>query len=124
MNLFCIGINHRTAPLEVRETVWFSSEENRECIRALKEHVVTECVLTSTCNRTELYYVPREDRVPDSPMWKILVDNKNKESNAQETHFYSIPSLHAAKHLFSVASGIDSMIIGDVQILNQIKEGF
>ena len=124
MNLYCLGINHRTAPLEIREKLWFSAEEHRLFLPTLKEHLVTECVLTSTCNRTELYYVPREDHTSEIPMWKVLAAQKKTEGVAGETHFYTIPSLHAVKHLFGVASGIDSMVVGDVQILNQIKEGF
>jgi glutamyl-tRNA reductase len=124
MNLLCLGINHRTAPLEIRESVWFSSEEHRQVIPMLRERFATECVLTSTCNRTELYYVPRENQSSEQPMWKVLTEHKRAGSHANDSHFYTIPSLHAAKHLFSVASGIDSMVIGDVQILNQIKEGY
>ncbi|HTK82211.1 MAG TPA: glutamyl-tRNA reductase [Bacteroidota bacterium] len=124
MNLSCLGINHRTAPLEVREKVWFSSDENREMIATLKERGISECVLASTCNRTELYVSVDEHSKAPVPSWKDLVALKKSNVEAQDSHFYSIPSLHAARHLFSVASGIDSMVIGDVQILNQIKDGF
>jgi glutamyl-tRNA reductase len=124
MDLVCLGINHRTAPLEVRETLWFSAGENREALPALKERFAAELVLTSTCNRTELYYVPRPGREPGEPVWEALAALKGGASRAREGHFYTIPSLHAAKHLFSVATGIDSMVLGDVQILNQIKEGY
>ena len=124
MNLICLGINHRTAPLEIRESVWFSSEEHRGLLPKIREEFAAECVLTSTCNRTELYYVPREDRSSGRPLWRALAEHKQRGSAATDAHFYTIPSLHAVKHLFSVASGIDSMVLGDVQILNQIKEGY
>src|SRR5437868_6776312 len=124
MNLTCLGLNHRTAPLDVREKVWFSSEENRLLIAYLKERGITECVLASTCNRTELYFSVDEHFAGSVPGWRDLVASKKSSVEARDSHFYLIPSLHAARHLFSVASGIDSMVIGDAQILNQIKDGF
>jgi glutamyl-tRNA reductase len=124
MNIFCIGINHRTAPIEVREKLWFSQEEIRTFLSGFKERHATECLLTSTCNRTELYYSPREESLPDPGHWKLLVDLKNAGEVAGEQHFYSLSALRSVKHLFSVACGIDSMVIGDVQILNQLKEAY
>ena len=56
MNLHCVGINHRTAPLEVREKLWFSTEEVRSAVQSLHEKQLPECVLISTCNRTEVYF--------------------------------------------------------------------
>ena len=58
MNIHCLGINHRTAPIEVRERLWFANGELPALLSSLKERAMTECALVSTCNRTELYYVP------------------------------------------------------------------
>lgn len=124
MNLRCAGINHRTAPIDVREKLWFANDEIRSFIPILKQGIVSECVLASTCNRTELYYVPLDSSPPGVPIWKMLTMNKNAEAVVDESHFYSLSSLNAVRHLYRVASGIDSMVIGDVQILNQIKEAF
>jgi glutamyl-tRNA reductase len=88
------------------------------------EGVAMECVLASTCNRTELYYVPRPDSAQGVPVWKIMAGSKKAGAVVNDSHFYSIASLNAVKHLFRVASGIDSMVVGDVQILNQIKDAF
>jgi glutamyl-tRNA reductase len=123
MNLHCVGINHRTAPLEVREKLWFSSEEVRSAVQSLHEKQLPECVLISTCNRTELYYTTRDESANGAPMWTALAHYKGA-SGVDGGHFYSIGSLNAVKHLFSVASGIDSMVVGDIQILNQIKEAY
>jgi glutamyl-tRNA reductase len=123
LNLHCVGINHRTAPLEVREKLWFSSQEVRAAVQSLHEKQLPECVLISTCNRTELYYTTRDDASNGTPLWTELVQHKGA-SGAGEDHFYSIGSLNAVKHLFNVASGIDSMVVGDIQILNQIKEAY
>jgi glutamyl-tRNA reductase len=124
MNIHCLGINHRTAAIEIREKLWFSSKEIAPVLAALKEHSMKESVLVSTCNRTELYYVPRDDSANGEQLWKTLARHKGTESSVEEKHFYSLSSTNAVKHIFSVASGIDSMVLGDVQILSQMKEAF
>src|ERR1051325_8134083 len=110
MNLHCVGINHRTAPLEVREKLWFSAQEARSLVQSLHERQLPECVLISTCNRTELYYTTRDESSNGSPMWTVLANHKGA-SGAGGDHFYTIGSLNAVKHLFNVASGIDSMVV-------------
>jgi len=124
MNIYCLGINHRTAPLEVREKLWFSDDETRATLPTLKNIYFDECVLVSTCNRTELYYIPKQQEANGEAIWRILSMHKNAGSLVQEHHFHTLDSLHAVKHLFGVASGIDSMVLGDIQILSQIKESF
>ena len=124
MNLFCLGINHRTAPIEIREKLWFSAAEVQALIPVIKDRYAAECVLTSTCNRTELYFRPLDETLDAFSLWTFLVGDKHAEAFAQEQHFYLIRSLNVVKHLFSVASGIDSLVIGDVQILNQLKEAY
>ena len=124
MNIFCLGINHRTAPIEVREKLWFSSAEINAFLQDLRQLVAKECVLISTCNRTELFYSPGEQHGNGSSLWQMLSSRKNASNLIREDNFYSLSSLKAVKHLFNIASGIDSMVLGDVQILGQIKEAF
>jgi glutamyl-tRNA reductase len=124
MNLYCTGINHRSASIDIRERLWFSRDEIREFITAFGSQRANECVLVSTCNRTELYYVPRGPSLNGQDTWQTMVDAKRAGDHATQQHFYNLESIFAAKHLFSVACGIDSMVLGDVQILSQIKEGF
>ena len=126
MNVHCLGISHRTAPIDVREKLWFSGDEAASVLSSLREKYFKELVLVSTCNRTELYYVPGEayGGLNGEPLWKILASYKHAENSVQENHFYSMSSLDAVRQLFGVVSGIDSMVIGDVQILNQVKEAF
>jgi glutamyl-tRNA reductase len=124
MNIFCLGINHRSAPIDVREKLWFSANEIPTILSFYKEKYFKETVLVSTCNRTELYYVQHNTELSGEPLWKILAQQKGAELFFQENHFYSISSLNVVKHIFGVASGIDSMVLGDVQILNQMKEAF
>ena len=130
MNLVAVGINHRTAPLEVREKLWMSNDEIRKTVASLKGAPFTECFIVSTCNRTELYgtyddegkgvdFAPDVDAIMDR-----LIQIKAAGGAVRHEHMYRLDSTNAVSHLFKVASGIDSMVIGDVQILSQIKEGF
>jgi glutamyl-tRNA reductase len=124
MNLLSIGISHHTASVDIREKMWFSTEEIREAVRRLKESFFSECVLVSTCNRTELYGLTRDQNPVDASVRKFLIDFKNAADLVQEEHFVGAAAGDAISHLFQVASGIDSLVIGDIQILNQVKEAF
>ncbi|MBI1803855.1 MAG: glutamyl-tRNA reductase [Ignavibacteriae bacterium] len=124
MNIFCLGINHRTAPIEIRERMWFSDDEIRAIMPLLHEKQLMEAVLVSTCNRTELYYVPGEQITNGESLWQMLVRFKHAEETVQEKYFYSHSASEAVEQALRVASGIDSMVVGDVQILNQMKEAF
>ncbi len=127
MNIFCIGISHRTAPVEVREKLWFSSDELPQTLAVLRETGLREAVLVSTCNRTELYYVPDQaesNGTPRQPLWKVLTQLRQAGDQITEQHFYFLESEKAVRQAFRVATGIDSMVLGDVQILNQMKEAF
>ena len=124
MNLRCIGISHHTAPIDIRERMWFSNEEVRAALATLREAQIDEGVLVSTCNRTELYYVPRKDEKDGDAIRQSLAHSKSAEGMVQKKHFYALADTEAVRHAFDVASGIDSMVLGDVQILNQMKEAF
>lgn len=124
MNLVCIGISHHSAPLELREKLWYSDEEILAALPLLKQQGFSECVLFSTCNRTELYaYADNADSRVES-LKQFLLKQKSVEANIQPFHLFSYVAQAAVEHLFKVAAGIDSMIMGDVQILAQIKSGF
>ncbi len=124
MNLLSIGISHHTASVDIREKMWFSADEVREVIRRLKESFFSECVLVSTCNRTELYGMTRDQATDEASLRKFLIDFKNASDLVKEEHFVGTAAGGAISHLFQVASGIDSLVIGDIQILNQVKEAF
>lgn len=125
MNLHSIGISHHTASLEVREKMWLSDDEIKATLPRLKgEQRFAECVLVSTCNRTELYAVDGGDTPDDASVRRFLIDVKGAAPAVGEGHFVSARSGSAINHLFRVAAGIESMVIGDVQILGQIKDGF
>ena len=130
MNLVAVGINHRTAPLEVREKLWMLSDEIRNAVAALKGKFFSECFIVSTCNRTELYGMYNSnggsgDTPPDIDALKEqLIGFKAAGSVVKREHLYHMVSANAIRHLFKVASGIDSMVIGDIQILGQLKDDF
>lgn len=124
MNLLCIGISHHTAPLDVRERLWFSKDELRRTLPLFKPFGASECVLFSTCNRTELYILTEDGKIEPDELKKFLITQKSASGKVQPSDLFMLTAGDAAQHLFRVAASLDSMVIGDVQILAQIKEGF
>lgn len=122
MNLVAISINHRSAPLELREALHLSKNEIIELIEKLKE-TFSEGAIISTCNRTELFLMPKDNLIHPNFIINKLTAFKNINGGNPE-HYTKFFSCGAVKHLFSVASGIDSLLIGDSQILGQVKESF
>ena len=123
MNLLCVGISHHTAPLDVRERLWFSDEEIRQALPMLKQYGCAEGVLFSTCNRTELYVLTETSGVSADFFKTLLIKQKNATAHIPESDLFSLRGGDAARHLFRVAAGVDSMVLGDVQILMQVKDG-
>ncbi|MCX6168920.1 MAG: glutamyl-tRNA reductase [Ignavibacteriales bacterium] len=123
MNLVGISINHNTSPLDLREAIHLSRDEIVEFIPRLKESLFSEGVVISTCNRTEIFGFPENSGLDTTQLIEKLIDFK-PGAGIQPQHITKYFSCGAVKHLFSVASGIDSMIIGDSQILGQVKEAF
>jgi glutamyl-tRNA reductase len=119
MQLFALGVNHHTAPLAVRERLAFNTEGLPVALRHLVDHEpVREAAIISTCNRTEVYCSTPE---PRNAMRWLASYHKIKES-LLEPCIYTLPRERAVKHAFRVASGLDSMVLGEPQILGQIKD--
>lgn len=119
MALFTLGINHRTAPLSVREHVAFHAEELRRALTDLASGGrVHEAAILSTCNRTELYF--QADTPQAAVEW--LTDYRRLTQHEIEPYLYTHPEREAVRHAFRVASGLDSMVLGEPQILGQMKE--
>src|SRR5712671_3549384 len=119
MQLFAFGMNHNTAPLAVREQVIFNAEDLEPALRDLVAHeAVREAAIISTCNRTEVYCSTLEPvRAID---W--LARFHHLKALTLEPFLYTLPREQAVTHAFRVASGLDSMVIGEPQILGQMKE--
>jgi len=121
-----IGCNHRTAPLELRERVAFSNEQALDAAAELKRRgIVEEAVVVSTCNRSELYGVPGDanDSVTDA-MEDFLTAFHRIPRTELEGRTYRWMGTDAIRHLFRVASGLDSMLLGEAEILGQIRTAY
>lgn len=123
MNLLAVSINHHTAPVELREALHLSKEEMAHYIGELKENLFDEGLIISTCNRTELYGIPKDPKITYSELEEFLKERK-PGFEIKTDHFQKFFSCSAVNHLFKVAAGIDSLLIGDNQILGQTKEAF
>src|SRR5258706_14828844 len=119
MGFHVVGINHHSAPLDVREKLAFAPERNADALADLgAQPGVSEAVLVSTCNRTEVY-CRAED--PESPRaW--LCAAADRVGIALDRHVYIHSDESAVRHAFRVASGLDSMVLGEPQILGQVKQ--
>ncbi len=118
MQLYVIGVNHNTAPIQIRENVAFNSEHLGSALRELTQHDAAEAAILSTCNRTELYCSADS---PQKPLnW--LSQYHKLDSSAIQPYIYTLPNDEAVKHAFRVASGLDSMVLGEPQILGQFKQ--
>ncbi len=123
MEIVGISINHRTADVEVRESLHLSKDEIINLIPILKENYFEVGFVISTCNRTEIFGVPTKGFTDYESLIDLLKEIKNVNNiSLQNVERYFACS--AVQHLFKVASGIDSMITGDSQILAQTKEAF
>ena len=121
MPLFTIGFNHRTAPIEVRERIVFPLESQRPAIERLKlESGADEVALVSTCNRTEIYVRGSEQQVVDR-VTQWLTSQPGAANFDLAPHLYELRESAVARHVFRVASGLDSMVLGEPQILGQVK---
>jgi glutamyl-tRNA reductase len=122
MTLVLIGVNHKTAPIEVRERIAISREDLPEVTRALAETPgVTECMIVSTCNRVELLAAVES---PDADLTGFLHRHFGLDPALLAPHIYREIDQDAVRHLFRVAASLDSMVVGEPQILGQVKEAF
>jgi glutamyl-tRNA reductase len=120
--LFTLGLNHQTAPLAVRERVVFHVERLQEALGELKRGLAREAAILSTCNRTELYVSGgKEDETPAELAQWLAHYHRLGTADLQQ-YLYTLPNEQAVRHVFRVASGLDSMVIGEPQILGQMKE--
>jgi glutamyl-tRNA reductase len=117
-------MSHRSAPVEVRERVAFPPCAGRSFLRRLgEEDVVAEAVLLSTCNRTEIYAVA-QDEGARSRILDLLAEDRGVERVSLEQDTYWLTDEEAVQHLYRVASSLDSMVVGEAQILGQVREAY
>jgi glutamyl-tRNA reductase len=116
--LVAVGLSHRTAPVEVRERLALDEAAQRGLLGRLREAACDEVFVVSTCNRTELYTVPRSaDGLRDALGWF-----RGPAGERLDTYLYWLKGREAVQHLFRVASSLDSLVLGEPQILGQVKD--
>jgi glutamyl-tRNA reductase len=121
--LFAFGLNHRTAPVEVREKLYLSESEIPSFLDKVAGEL-PECLVLSTCNRTEFYAVSDSLHVDPDRYKQQLIDFKQAHGAVEESHFFTLISCSACEQLFKVATSIDSKIVGDSQILRQLRGAY
>ncbi len=119
MSLFTLGLNHQTAPLDVRERIAFTPDALGYALRdVLARPKVKEAAILSTCNRTEVYIRADEP----APVARWLEEFHRVPQDSLSPYLYTLPRERAVTHAFRVASGLDSMVLGEPQILGQMKQ--
>jgi glutamyl-tRNA reductase len=124
MRLLAVGLSHRTAPVELRESVDFGRSGLDTALHALGAHGGSqEAVVLSTCNRAEIYAVGESDAAGDA-LRRFFCDYHKVDSSRLAEHLYCHRGIDAARHLFRVAAGLDSLVVGEPQILGQVKAAY
>jgi len=122
MRLLAFGINHKTAPVEIREQAAFAEERLPDALRDIRaKGVAGEAAIVSTCNRTELYCGINDD---GAPLLDWFCQYLQLDPEAIKPYIYELPNEDAVQHAFRVASGLDSLVLGEPQILGQMKDAF
>lgn len=125
MALLAFGINHKTAPVNVREKVAFAPGKLEAALRdLLARSAVNECAIVSTCNRTELYCGFEDDNTNIETIINWFHDYHHLEADEVEPYIYTHIDNLAVQHILRVASGLDSLVLGEPQILGQIKDAY
>lgn len=123
MNILAVAVNHHTAPIEIREALYIQENEIRDFLKELQINLTREVCIISTCNRTEIYSVPKTPDITYKEIQSFLLQKKPVEK-INPDNFRNYFSCGAVNHLFHIAAGIDSLVIGDQQILGQVKDAF
>lgn len=118
MQLYVIGVNHTTAPIHIRENIAFNSDHLGSALHELTAHGAKEAAILSTCNRTELYCTIDDPK--KALNW--LSHYHQVDGTSIQPYLYTLPDHEAVKHAFRVAAGLDSMVLGEPQILGQFKQ--
>src|SRR5437773_7912465 len=126
MEIVLVGLNHRTAPVEVREKVSFTAEQAQRASEELRARgILEETLVLSTCNRSEVYGVPPEFSHECAPgLSTFLSEFHSVRADVLSVSLYHHYDHEAVRHLFRVAAGLDSMLLGEAEILGQVREAY
>src|ERR1700752_1867142 len=123
MSILLVGVNHKTAPVEIRERLAFNDEAGANGLRQLVDgEIVREGLIVSTCNGCEILGATASDQLKFGAgrITQFLDTTGNLPAGFLEAHLYSHANEEAVRHLFRVASSLDSMVVGEPQILGQV----
>src|SRR5215470_15864980 len=126
MEIVLVGLNHRTAPVEVRERVSFTTDQARLAAEELRTRgILEETLVLSTCNRSELYGVPPETSHESAPgLSSFLSEFHSVRPELLNGALYHHYDRAAVRHLFRVSAGLDSLLLGEAEILGQVREAY
>jgi glutamyl-tRNA reductase len=125
MHLLLLGVTHRTAPVELRERLDFASRDLGAAVEALgMRQIANESVVLSTCNRSEVYVAADEIARAREQLVTFLSEYHHVPRSAFTPHLFERQDAEAVHHLYRVASGLDSLVVGEPQVLGQVKEAF
>jgi glutamyl-tRNA reductase len=125
MHLVLLGVSHRTAPVDLRERLDFSSRDLGAAVEALATRPsADESVVLSTCNRSEIYVASSDPERVRPELIQFLSEYHGVPADAFTPHLFTYSDAEAAEHLFRVAAGLDSLVVGEPQILGQVKDAF
>jgi glutamyl-tRNA reductase len=125
MEICLIGVSHQTTPIEIRERLAFSNKQLPEALRGIQElPSVKECLIISTCNRTEIVAVVKKEGSGHIEIRDFILNFHHLTEKDIPQGFYNHCHIDAVRHLFRVSSSLESMVIGEPQILGQVKDAF
>ncbi len=125
MEILVVGLNHKTAPIEIREKLSISPQRAPEFLDAFKKRsIFEERLVLSTCNRTEIYGVALNSTEDVRRTKALLGEYSNLDVQSFEDKVYVLKQPRSIQHLFSVASGLDSMVLGETEIIGQVKDAY
>ena len=125
MHLFLLGVSHKTAPVDLRERLDFSSRDVGAAVEALATRSsAIESVVLSTCNRSEVYVASTAPEQARGDIVSFLAEYHGLSPDTFTPHLFSFQDADAARHLFRVAAGLDSLVVGEPQILGQVKDAY
>lgn len=125
MEISVLGLNHRTAPVELRERLAFQDHRLPEALETVRREIgVPECVILSTCNRVELYTLLPERNGQQSKLTDFLSRFHEVEPRLLSEHTYWHLQPDSVRHLFRVTAGLDSMVVGESEILGQVRDAY
>ena len=125
MFITAVGVSHKRTPVEVRERLAFSNGRLPSILERLKAtEKIAGCVIISTCNRTEIYAASMDADAALSEIWKLLAEESGIEQEQLQEYLYNLTCQQAIAHLFRVTAGLDSMILGEQEILGQVARAY